>query len=403
MAKQQSAKPASPGHFFVKVLADQHYQKGVQYEQQGDWEHALEAYRRASSYDANNVLFLLARGHICQAHGLEAEAEECYRLALRVRPGDPVVLYNQAQLFAARGELDRARANLMKIAAKDVKALGVRAAPILCRLGDLALRSEEYATAAKYFEKALDIAPEHRYASAALAGTPRFAEFPKPFGDDGRIAPKIAVYGYLGAVLLGMPEDDGIDVPAYPGLGFETLHELAQALARFVGLARRSGWTFEAVVALDAESQPLAIALAAALDAHPVGDLGSLNRVPRGSGVLGVTATGADVAGLEERLRTLERRGARTLYYAVGLMHPIWEYQPPPHVVTAPVQLEFPWNRREAAALEHAEAYGTELAALLKDTLLDGKTDVQVEAQLAWYGAHRRVSVALNSAFSARV
>src|SRR5581483_11589404 len=252
-------RPADPGHFFTKVLADQHYQKGREYEQQGDGERALPSYRRACAYDPHSVLFLLARGHACQAHGLEAEADECYRAALRLRPNDPVALYNQAQLFAARGALEEARANLARIAASDLEALGERAAPIFCRLGDIALRQEDYATAEVHFRRAL-----------AYAGLPRFAEFRQPFAPDGRIAPKIAVYAYGGAVLLGLPGDDGIDIPPYPGLGFDSLDELAQVLARFVAVAREWRWVFDAVVALDAESRPLANALAAALGAHAV-------------------------------------------------------------------------------------------------------------------------------------
>src|SRR5207249_7139744 len=122
----QPAQPADPARFFTGVLADQHYQKGVQFEQQGEWERALAAYRKASSLDAHRVLFLLARGRVCQAHGLEPEAEQCYEVALRLRPDDPVVLYNQAQLFAARGRLDQARANLARIVDGDVDALGDR-------------------------------------------------------------------------------------------------------------------------------------------------------------------------------------------------------------------------------------------------------------------------------------
>ena len=135
--------PADPAHFFARVLADQHYQKGRQRQEQGDWDLALSSYRRASTLDPHNVLYLLARGHVCQAHGLEPEAEECYRVALELRPDDTVALYNQAQLLASRGQLDEARANLIRIVNAGVEDLGERAAPIFCRLGDIALRRED--------------------------------------------------------------------------------------------------------------------------------------------------------------------------------------------------------------------------------------------------------------------
>ena len=386
--------PADPGRFFVKVLADQHYQKGVHYAAQGDWAHALAAYRRACAYDPGNVLFLLARGHLCQAHGPQPEAEACYREALRLRPNDPIVLYNQAQLFAARGDLDRARANLTRIVDGEVDALEERAAPIFCRLGDIALRREDYDGARVYFQRAQELAPGHHYATAALTGLPRFAEFEAPFTLDGRIAPKIAVYGYLGAVLLGMPDDDGIDVPAYPGLGFDSLAEVAQVLARFAVLVRRAGLIFDAVAALEAESQPMAIALASAL---AVRSFAGAETVPHGSRVLGIAATGAQPAHLAERVATLRGRASETLVYAVGLAEPVWDYPFPIQAVTAPIRLEYPWNRKEASALEHAEAYGGELATLLVPALvaLPGE---YLEAQLAWYRAHPRLNFALTSA-----
>jgi hypothetical protein len=362
----------------------------VQLEKQGQWERALESYRRACSLNTTSVLFLLARGHVCQQHGLAPEAEVCYRAALRLRPDDTVVLYNQAQLYAARGQLDQARANLARIVAAGVDSLGDRAAPVFCWLGDIALRREEYPAAAIHFRRALECDPGHRYAAAALDSIPRFAEFASPFQPDGRVPPKVAVYGYAGAVLLGLPSDDGIDVPAYPALGFDSLAELGQTLARFAGLAAFYGWPVDAVAALDPESQPLAIALAAALDARPALHV---DAVPRGAAAVGVTAAGADPAALADHVAALRQRCRRSLYYAVGLTHPLWRYVPPVQVVTAPVRLEFPWNRGEASAAEHAEAFGAELAALLAAA----PPNWAVESQAAWYTAHARLGFDLRT------
>ena len=391
--------PADPARFFTGVLADQHYQKGVQYEQQGDWEHALAAYRRASSLDLNRVLFLLARGRVCQAHGLEPEAEDCYARALRLRPDDPVVLYNQAQLFAARGELEAARANLARIVDGDVDRLGERAAPIFSRLGDIALRRRDFHAAALCFRRALACAPENRYAAAVAAGIDRFKEFDEPFATDGRIAPKVALYGYAAAVVLGMPGDDGIDVPLYPGLGFESLYEVAQALARFVALAQRGGWEFDAVAALDAESHPLAVALAAALGARAVHDPAA---VAWRSRALGVSATGSDTAALDQSVARLRERAPGAVHYALGLREPVWEYVQAPQVVNVPVRLEFPWNRGEAAAPEHAEAYGSELATQLAQVAREEAAVLAAYArrQLEWYGVHRKTALEVKPALA---
>jgi hypothetical protein len=166
--------------------------------------------------------------------------------------------------------------------------------------------------------------------------------------------------------------------------------EVAQTLARLVALARHQAWGVEAVVALDAEGQPLAVALAQALGARMAF---TPETAPRGAVTLGVTATAGQPAQLQAQVETLQSRSQRTLVYAAGLRQPVWEYRPWPHVVSMPVRLEFPWNRGEASAPEHAEAYGAELAALLMAIEDDGTLD----AQLAWYGHHRRLGMDLGA------
>jgi tetratricopeptide (TPR) repeat protein len=396
--------PADPAHFFARVLADQHYQRGLQREQAGEWDGALAGYRRACALDPYNPLFFLARGHVCQTHGLEAEAEACYGVVLRLRPDDTVALYNQAQLFAARGDLEVARANLVRIVAGGVESLGERAAPIFCRLGDIALRREDYATAAVHFRRALECTPGHRYASAALGGLERFAEFRQPFDAAGGILPKVAFYGYAGAVLLGLPGDDGVAVPAYPGLGFDSLAELAQTLARFTDLARACDWRFDAVVALDATSRPLAIALADVLRARAVDEPAGCPRDARALAVSGGEATPAALAGV---LGVVHQRASRTLFYAVGVSHPVWEYDPPVQVASAPGRLEYPWSRGEARAPEHAEAIGAELRAALAEAQPGAEGPERADggrpdpaAQLAWYGpqsGHHRLGFSLRT------
>ena len=387
LAKMEDGQP---NRFFARVMADQQYEKGRELEGQGYWERALTQYRRACGLDPSSPLYLLARGQVCQGHGLEPEAEDCYAAVLRLRPNDTVALYNQAQLFAARGRLDEARANLSVIVSGDVDVLGERAAPIFSRLGDIAVRREDYAMAALHFRKAQQSDPAQRYAGASLEALDRLAEFTAPVQPDGKVLPKIAVYAYAGAMVLGMPDDNGIDVPLSPGLGFESLDEVARALQRFVTLARHYRWPVESVVALDMESQPLAIALAQALDARssPQPEL-----APRGAVTVGVSATAPDPLAYARSAAVLRGRAPRSLLYALGLRQPVWEYRPAVNVVTMPVRLEYPWNRGEAAAQEHAEAFGVELAEHLRVIPADGTLPAQVD----WYGRHNRLSFNLET------
>jgi hypothetical protein len=106
-----------------------------------------------------------------------------------------------------------------------------------------------------------------------------------------------------------------------------------------------------------------------------------------------VSATGDDPAELARRLEQLRERAAVVRFYSVGLRHAVWEYPAAPTVVSVPVRLEFPWNRGEASAVEHAEAFGEALAGCLENALReeDGTTERQVE----WYGRHRRLNGAV--------
>ena len=107
---------------------------------------------------------------------------------------------------------------------------------------------------------------------------------------------------------------------------------------------------------------------------------------------MAVSATGRDARLMAEQLAGLSARVGTLVTYAVGLRQPIWEYDAPPHVVSVPVRLEYPWNRQEASAAEHGEAYGEELAAHLAAALA-GPDDGTTAAQLNWYGRHPHLSV----------
>ncbi|NDF94525.1 MAG: hypothetical protein EB107_01640, partial [Proteobacteria bacterium] len=101
--------------FHSRVVADQHYQRGLDQESRGQWERALASFRTACALHPERVLYLLARGRICQTHDLDPEAADCYEHARRIAPRDPVVLFNQAELWARHGRLSMAVQNLEEI------------------------------------------------------------------------------------------------------------------------------------------------------------------------------------------------------------------------------------------------------------------------------------------------
>ncbi|NDE76337.1 MAG: hypothetical protein EB039_09800, partial [Proteobacteria bacterium] len=74
--------------FHSRVVADQHYQRGLDQESRGQWERALASFRTACALHPERVLYLLARGRICQTHDLDPEAADCYEHARRIAPRD---------------------------------------------------------------------------------------------------------------------------------------------------------------------------------------------------------------------------------------------------------------------------------------------------------------------------
>lgn len=367
------------GLLFGQLAANQHYVQGLQIAEQGDWGAALDEYRQACIADPTNTTYQLARGHLCQAHGLLDEATEAYEAALEVAPSNVVVLNNQALLFAQQGDLARARTNFERILLV-ARELGERAAPVCAGLGDLALREERYAQAAKHFQQALRYDPTHAYSRAALAAIPRLREFSHPIGRDGSIAVKPGVYAFAGAIALGLPPDDGIELPRRARHTFGNLAEVGDALRRFLDLAAAWQWRFDAVVPLEGSSRPLAQALAVTLDSVCVAEPPYLH----GGGVLAVAGCVQAAVAYGDAVAAVRERTESALVYVLGAEPALWDITPP-HVLHVPAPVAFPWSAGEAAAAEHAEALGEALASAVRVA----PPDLTIPDQVAWYHRHR--------------
>jgi hypothetical protein len=124
--------------------------------------------------------------------------------------------------------------------------------------------------------------------------------------------------------------------------------------------------------------------------------------VPWGVRALGISATGTQPSALNAATASLRERSPSATFYALGLREAAWDYDPAPQVLNVPIRLEFPWNRGEAAAPEHAEAYGTELAGALAQVEADMAAELAdfARRQLRWYADHRQLRIDLCAARS---
>ena len=150
----------------------------------------------------NSVEALTELGFLYRSTGRLRRALETYRRALEIHPESPDVLLAYAVAFCEWGETEEARACLEQASA--------------------------------FLHEAPD--DETRRTVDRL-----LTELDYP-DDEGL---KLELYRRQGAVLLGTPADDGVDIPAYFIYHLE-MGEAAAMLGRFVALARALRWEFAA-------------------------------------------------------------------------------------------------------------------------------------------------------------
>jgi tetratricopeptide (TPR) repeat protein len=363
--------------FQARIVADRHYRQGIGFESRGQWERALQSFRTACDLHPQRVLYLVARGRVCQAHGLENEAAACYALARKVDPSDPVTLFNQADLLARRGDLDAAVTNLHTLLDTHGDSLGARVASVWQLLGDLELARRNVGAAIGAYRRGADARSPDPYLTTVVQADKRLRDVAASddtaarIDGDGVVFPaKAAIYAFAGAMLLGLPDDDGIEVPTYPGLGFISVDEVAQALARPLALFRRRHEPFVAVHAVEEAATPVAQAIASMLGIpigmHPDG--------PR----LSIGLVGEDPSALR---RDEAHRGDWS--FCLGLRHPAWRYSGVLDGALVVAEVEVPWVSVDARARRPDRDVATALVEALVRT--DPCDDV-ISRHLKWHG-----------------
>lgn len=368
--------------FQARVVADRHYRQGIDLETRGQWERALQSYRTACDLHPQRVLYLVARGRVCQAHGLTNEAAACYALARKLDPTDPVVLFNEADLLAKRGDLGAAIANLRSLLDREPDRLRMQMAPAWRLLGDLELARRNAEGAMHAYRTGALAFPSDRYLSTLATAGNRIREVASstdtaPQLDTGGLMfpAKVSTYAFAGAMLFGLPGDDGVEVPTYPGLGFVSIDEVAEALARPLALFRRRRVPFAAVHAAGSVAAPVAHAFAMALGIpvapDPIG--------PR----LTVSVDGEDPATL---VRAASNSGDWA--FCMGMQLAPWDYNDSLDGALVAAPIEVPWATRDARARPPLSDAGEALAHALAVGAVD---DDATSRHLQWHAVRRHL------------
>lgn len=371
----------------ARIVADRHYRHGMDLEGRGLWERALRHYRTACDLHPQKPLYLLARGRVSQEHGLLDEAAACYALVRKADPKDPVALFNQATLHARTGDLAAAAANLQAILDAAPGPSGARAVATWRLLGDVELARRDAHAAVVAYGRARALDPDDAFLEAIAIAADRIRDLVADpdvriaFGPDGlALPPKATAYAFVGAMVLGLPEDDGIDVPAYPPLGFISVEEVAQALARVVAILRRRRPPVTSVVAVEDAAGPVAHALGNVLEASPV---------PRaGSEAAGTTVYVSIDGDQPEALRVAAGADPGAWVLCLGLRHPALRYAGTVDAVLITSPAEVPWATSDPRASRPDGDPATALADALARVAPDYAAADRV---LAWHLRHPRL------------
>jgi tetratricopeptide (TPR) repeat protein len=362
--------------FQARIAADRHYRQGIELEARGQWARALQSFRSACDLHPQRVLYLVARGRVCQANGLDNEAAACYALARRVDPVDPVTLFNEADLLVRRGDIDGAISNLRDLLALNGDTLGSHAAAAWRLLGDLELACRNVDAAIDSYRRGALALPADPYLRTVAAAEDRLRDITASDETAARVdasgvvlPAKAATYAFAGAMLFGLPDDNGIEIPTYPGLGFVSVEEVAQAVARPLALFRRRVHPFAAVYPTEPDAAPVAQAFAVALgipiDADPTGAR------------LSVGIVGYDPIAMRR-----DHENPNDWAFCIGLRFPSWRYADALDGTLVAAEVEVPWATADARAQRPEGDVGAALtSALLR---VDGADD-QISMQLNWH------------------
>jgi tetratricopeptide (TPR) repeat protein len=251
-------------NFSDSSRAEEYFERGIQLEDNGELEAALERYEEAVAEDPSFGDAYVEMAYIQLRLGDERRAVENLRRAIRVA-GHPLAYYNLGWIYEGRERPERAEHLYRKAieSSPELSDAHLGLAMILLNSG----RIEE---AINHIDRAHEIEPDNSYIHFLRdSALPRFREFSRdlllPEGISN-LGLKEQVYLDFGAILLGSAGDDGVNIQATERNLFESPEEVAVTLNRFLNMCAVFKWEFTAVAAVDPETETLAGVLAERLN-----------------------------------------------------------------------------------------------------------------------------------------
>ncbi len=356
--------------------AEEFYEQGVQLEDNGELEAALEHYERAVTEDPAFGDAYVEMAYIQLRLGDERRAVENLRRAIRVA-GHPLAYYNLGWIYEGRDRPERAEMLYRKALSASPEMADAHLG-----LGAILLNRGRVEEAAVHVERAAELDADGHYVGFLReSALPRYRELAGPLAERGGIAGlgvKEQVYLDFGAMLLGSAGDDGLRLPVEERRGFGRPEEAAVTCCRFLEMCRVFRWRFTAAAAIDPESEPLAAALADRLDLpywRP-------DQVSGPGRVLLVAAALAEGREYFAALDALEEAGCTAFTFIMALLPACarnLDYRSLPQAVGLLSAARPYWlDGEESAGEDPAER-------LLADFAAHGKGEAGSQEQIAWY------------------
>lgn len=366
MSAFKRAVRADPG------LAEAHMALGFHYRRKNLLSKAAEEFRTAASLSPSYDSFFNL-GHVLVDLGLSHEAIAAFERCLGLAPKDPAVGYEIAFALYSAGDYTAARGRLDPLLREYPQDWELHYLAGSC---DLALG--QYAAAQASFEKGLDLLPAEEDDEGlrdALEVSLRHREFASLSPSDV----KARLYTEYGVVCLGTLGDDGLSFLAQPRdrLSYQ---DLGRTLQRFHALRLHWHWRFDAVVAVDEVSAPLALALAHTLKAPLV--------EPQDAPEDGLTLLAWAAVSVPELLTVVaERVPGRYLSLVAALDEPSLERVMPDIVGAVTTdRVTLPWDAGPGRLAV------TPAAREIVGTIKSLPPDETLPAQVRYYGrVHRRL------------
>lgn len=243
-------------------VAAAHTSLGQHYQRKGLLTKATDEFRSAALLNADYESWFNLGRALSDLEQYE-QAADAFRMCLASDAQDPTARYELAFVQCALGMFAEGLQGFQSLANEYPDDWELELAVANCYIG-----MNDYVAAERTLRQALTNAPtaaDKTPVREALWLTLRYLEFPA----QSELEVKEHFYAEYGVACLGSGHDHGIGVPVYESYGF-TYRDIATTLHRLLLFLREYNWQPTAIVSVNRDAMPMALALAQLLRAPVV-------------------------------------------------------------------------------------------------------------------------------------